>query len=120
MIVLAMISYALPSLTRTRNDVSSYVGYAAFWLQIAGMFGMTLSFATAGVAQVYLERIVGLGYLDAQLKIQVHFLMLILTASVFTIGVALFIYDFFRRAPRAEVLAEPETGSVAAGMQPVR
>src|SRR5690606_15238380 len=97
MIVLAMITYALPSLTRARIPGESYVGYAAFWLQIAGMFGMTLSFATAGVAQVYLERIVGLGYLDTQLKTQVHFLMLILPASVFAIGVGLFIYDFFRR-----------------------
>ena len=43
------------------------------------MFGMTLSFATAGIGQVYLERILGLGYLDTQLKIQVHFLMLIVT-----------------------------------------
>ena len=60
------------------------------------MFGMTLSFATAGIGQVYLERILGLGYLDAQLKIQVHFLMLIATASIFAVGVALFIFDFFR------------------------
>ena len=51
-------------------------GYWAFWLQMGGMFGMTLAFATAGIAQVYLERILGLGYLDTQLKIQVHFLML--------------------------------------------
>lgn len=108
MIVMAMITYALPSMTRARHQGEGYLGYAAFWLQIAGMFGMTLSFATAGVAQVYLERIVGLGYLDTQLKIQVHFLMLILTASVFAIGVGLFIYDFFRRVPRLEVVGEEE------------
>ena len=70
------------------------------------MFGMTLSFATAGIAQVYLERILGLGYLDAQLKIQVHFLMLVATSSLFTLGVGLFIYDFFRHAPRFEVTSE--------------
>ena len=67
------------------------------------MFGMTLSFATAGIGQVYLERILGLGYLDTQLKIQVHFLMLVATASLFTVGVALFICDFFRHAPRFEL-----------------
>ena len=72
------------------------MGYWAFWLQLAGMFGMTLSFATAGIGQVYLERIMGLGYLDTQLKIQVHFLMLIATASIFAVGVMLFIIDFFR------------------------
>jgi nitric oxide reductase subunit B len=58
---------------------------------------------------VYLERILGLGYLDAQLKIQVHFLMLIATATLFTVGVALFILDFFRHAPRFEVVDDDES-----------
>ncbi|UUZ47757.1 cbb3-type cytochrome c oxidase subunit I [Massilia sp. B-10] len=107
MIVLAMISYAAPSLTR-RPDEGTAMGYWSFWLQLGGMFGMTLSFATAGIGQVYLERIMGLGFLDTQLKIQIHFVMLIITASIFAIGVALFIIDFFRYAPRFEVSSEPE------------
>ena len=77
MIVLAMITFALPAMTPGRSEQGSGIGYWSFWLQFGGMFGMTLSFATAGIAQVYLERILGLGYLDAQLKIQVHFVMLI-------------------------------------------
>ena len=107
MIVLAMITYAMPAMTR-RPEGGTAMGWWAFWLQIAGMFGMTLSFATAGIGQVYLERIMGLGYLDTQLKIQVHFLMLVATASVFTIGVLLFIVDFFRFPPRFELTQEPE------------
>jgi nitric oxide reductase subunit B len=109
MIVLAMITYALPTFTR-RPPEGSAMGYASFWMQIAGMFGMTLSFATAGIGQVYLERIMGMGYLDAQLKIQIHFVMLIITASIFAIGVALFIIDFFRYRPVFEVSNEPEPG----------
>ncbi|HKO88484.1 MAG TPA: cbb3-type cytochrome c oxidase subunit I [Burkholderiales bacterium] len=108
MIVLAMITYALPSMTRDRNVSGSAIGYWAFWLQLAGMLGMTLSFGTAGIGQVYLERILGMGYLDAQLKIQIHFLMLVSTASIFAIGVGLFIYDFFRRAPRFELTTEAQ------------
>ncbi|MGE6528898.1 cbb3-type cytochrome c oxidase subunit I [Pseudomonas sp. NPDC077382] len=103
MIVLAMITYALPSLTDKRPEQGTTIGYWAFWLQLAGMFGMTLSFATAGIGQVYLERIMGMGYLDAQLKIQIHFVMLISTASIFSVGVGLFIYDFFSYRPRFEV-----------------
>ncbi|WP_222910718.1 cbb3-type cytochrome c oxidase subunit I [Pseudomonas sp. DNDY-54] len=103
MIVLAMITYALPSLTNKRPEQGTTIGYWAFWLQLAGMFGMTLSFATAGIGQVYLERIMGMGYLDAQLKIQIHFVMLISTASIFALGVGLFIYDFFSYRPRFEV-----------------
>jgi nitric oxide reductase subunit B len=107
MIVLAMISYAAPSLTR-RPEEGTAMGYWSFWLQLGGMFGMTLSFATAGIGQVYLERIMGLGFLDTQLKIQIHFVMLIITASIFAVGVALFIIDFFRYAPRFDVSIEPE------------
>jgi nitric oxide reductase subunit B len=106
MIVLAMISFALPAMTQNRPERGTSVGFWAFWLQLAGMFGMTLSFATAGIGQVYLERILGLGYLDTQLKIQVHFVMLMATASLFTVGVALFIWDFFRYRPSFEVVAE--------------
>ena len=87
MIMLAMITYALPAMTPGRHERGSGIGYWAFWLQIGGMFGMTLSFATAGIAQVYLERILGMGYLDAQFKIQVHFVMLVITGSIFAIGV---------------------------------
>lgn len=110
MIVLAMITYVLPKMTN-RPEEGTTLGYWSFWLQLTGMFGMTLSFATAGIGQVYLERIMGMGYLDAQLKIQVHFLMLIATASVFTIGVALFIYEFFRYRPHFETSDEVDTGN---------
>jgi nitric oxide reductase subunit B len=120
MIVLAMITYALPSMTAGRKEEGSSLGYWAFWLQVAGMFGMTLSFATAGIGQVYLERILGLGYLDAQLKIQVHFLMLIATATVFALGVALYIVDFFRHAPRFELSSEPEAPARGAPAKPAR
>lgn len=108
MIVLAMITFALPSMTPGRSERGSNIGYWSFWMQLGGMFGMTLSFATAGIGQVYMERILGMGYLDVQLKIQVHFLMLVTTASLFTIGVGLFIFDFFRYAPRFEITPEKE------------
>jgi nitric oxide reductase subunit B len=100
MINLAIITYTLPNFTgRTNEAKESALGYWAFWLMIGGMFGMTLAYATAGIAQVYLERIMGVGYLDTQQKIQVHFLMLIGTGIIFTAGVAAFIWDFFRQAP---------------------
>src|SRR5512138_1693213 len=113
MIVLAMISYAMPGLTNRPPGKHSPLGFWAFWLQVSGMFGMTLAFGTAGIGQVYLERIMGMGYLDAQLKIQVHFLMLILTATVFATGVALYIFDFFRYRPQFDVIADD-----AAGVEP--
>jgi nitric oxide reductase subunit B len=38
----------------------------------------------------------------------VHFLMLVATASLFTVGVMLFIVDFFRHAPRFEITEQPD------------
>jgi nitric oxide reductase subunit B len=100
MINLAIMTYALPHFTgRGEGAGESKLGYWAFWLQTVGMFGMTLAFATAGIAQTYLERIMGIGYLDTQLKIQPHFLMLTGTGILFTAGVAAFLIDFFRQVP---------------------
>ncbi len=100
MINMAIITYAMPHLTgRAADKREGSLGYWAFWLQVGGMFGMTIAFAAAGIAQTYLERIMGLGYLETQLKIQVHFLMLMATGTIFTLGVGLFLWDFFRMAP---------------------
>ncbi len=108
MIVMAMMTYAMPSMTPGRRTEGTALGYWAFWLQVGGMFGMTMAFAAAGIGQVYLERILGLGYLDTQLKIQVHFLMLLATASVFALGVGMFIWDFFRFRPKFELAADAD------------
>jgi nitric oxide reductase subunit B len=113
MIVMAMITYALPSISPRRSEAGSAIGYWAFWLQIGGMLGMTMAFATAGIGQVYLERIMGLGYLDTQLKIQVHFLMLLATATVFSVGVGLFIWDFFRYRPSFQVVPNEDPDASA-------
>jgi len=54
---------------------------------------------------VYLERILGFGYLETQAKIQVHFLMLVATGILFTAGVVLFLWDFFFLAPRQRAVS---------------
>jgi nitric oxide reductase subunit B len=101
MIVLGMITYALPGLTGRSEDArETSANFWSFWLQIAGMFGMTMAFAAAGITQTYLERILSIGYLETQLKLQVHFLMLVVAGIVFVIGVALFLWDFFFLAGR--------------------
>ncbi|HEY9082509.1 MAG TPA: cbb3-type cytochrome c oxidase subunit I [Vicingaceae bacterium] len=95
MIVLAIISYAMPNLTGRKlfnNGISQY----AFWLSNIGMIGMTVAFGVAGVAQVYLERILGVDFMETQKEIEPHFLVLVLCASGFTIGITLYIINFFK------------------------
>ena len=114
MIVLAMITYALPGLTgRDEKTLERPLGLWAFWLMVGGMFGMTLAFATAGIGQVYLERITGLGFLETQRKIQVHFLMLTGTGLLFALGVALYLWDFFVVSPRLARTGAPRSATAA-------
>jgi nitric oxide reductase subunit B len=100
MINLAMITYALPSLTGVRDEErQTQLGVWAFWLMIGGMFGMTMALAAAGITQTYLERIMGFGYLETQQKIQVHYLMWLGTSILFALGVMAFIWDFAKAGP---------------------
>lgn len=95
MIVLAFISYAMPNLTG-RKFYDSTTGILAFWLSNIGMLGMTVAFGVAGVAQVYLERKVGIEFGVVQQEIQVHFFILICCATMFTTGIGCYIYEFVK------------------------
>ncbi len=95
MLVFAMISYALPEMTG-RKFFDDWIAEGAFWISNIGMLCMTGAFAVAGVTQVYLERRMGLDFLDTQDAIAVHFFALTLAATLFSIGICLFIYDFIR------------------------
>lgn len=95
MVVLAMISFAMPELTG-RKLYAGWVPEWAFWTSNIGMVGMTGAFAVAGIAQVYLERKMGLDFLAVQEAISVHFIGLILAASLFTVGIGLFIWNFIQ------------------------
>lgn len=119
MINLAMITYALPALTGRRDEArQTALGYAAFWLMVAGICGMTMAIGAAGIVQTYLERILGYGYLETQQKIQVHYLMWLLTGTIFAAGVAAFTWDFLRAGVpgrRAAILHTAQaTGRAAA------
>lgn len=94
-LVLAIISYAMPLLTgRKLQDTA--MNTFAFWTSNIGMIAMTLAFAVAGIAQVYLERKMGMDFLKVQTEIEVHFLGLVLAASLFTVGIIAFIWNFIR------------------------
>jgi nitric oxide reductase subunit B len=95
MIVFAIISYTMPNLTG-RKLFDSNRGVLAFWLSNIGMVGMTVAFGVAGVAQVYLERIVGIEFGEVQKEIQVHFFILVCCATLFTTGVVLYIMEFVK------------------------
>lgn len=104
MIVLAIIAYAMPNLTGRKLYDTTMSRYA-FWLSNIGMIGMTVAFGVAGVAQVYMERILGVDFMETQKEIEPHFLVLILCATGFTTGITLYIINFFNHGkPTDEAL----------------
>ena len=104
MLVLAVIAYAMPSLTGRRLH-DHPLAHFAFWTSNVGMVFMTLAFAVAGVTQVYLERRVGTDFLVVQRELEVHFIGLLLAASLFTLGISAYVYLFIKGGwPKGEVL----------------
>ena len=81
----------------------------AFWLSNIGMIGMTVAFGVAGVAQVYLERKFGVEFMEVQKEIEIHFIVLIICATLFTTGVILYMIDFYKHGtPNDEALEAKE------------
>jgi nitric oxide reductase subunit B len=93
MIVLAMIAYAMPNLTG-RRLFDGWMPEWAFWTSNIGMLGMTGAFAVAGIAQVYLERKLGLDFMAVQEAVEVHFGGLILAACLLSVGIGMYIWNF--------------------------
>lgn len=118
MIIIATVSYTMPYLTghADAEEKTGGIGLWAFWLQVAGITGMTMAFAAAGIGQVYMERILGIGYLDTQLLLHAHFQMLIFAATVFALGVLLFLWDFFVLNARRGLIVRDVPPAVAAGV----
>ena len=106
MIVLAIISYSLPNMTG-RKLYESTRGRMAFWFSNVGMIGMTVAFGVAGVVQVYLERKQKMEFMEVQKEIEIHFVVLIICATLFLTGIALYIIDFIKHGkPTDEALVE--------------
>jgi len=95
MIVLAIISYAMPNITgRKRYDKTQ--GHLAFWLSNVGMLGMVTALGVAGVVQVYLERRLKMEFMHAQEEVKIHFVVMILCAVIFATGIGYYIAEFIR------------------------
>lgn len=94
-LVLALIAYAMPLLTG-RKMQDTRMNVFAFWTSNIGMISMTVAFGVAGIAQVYLERKIGMDFLAVQKEVEVHFLGLVLAASLFSLGIIAYVWNFIR------------------------
>lgn len=106
MIVLAIISYSVPNMTgRKRFDKTA--GHMAFWLSNIGMLGMVVALGVAGVVQVYLERRLKMDFMVAQEETKIHFVVMLLCATLFTVGIVMYMYEFIRYGKPSDEALEP-------------
>ncbi len=104
MIVLAMISYAMPMLNgrKAANSASSQRAEIwSFWLMTISMVLITLFLTAAGILQIFLQR-----YTDAPMafmvvmdKLSLFFWLREAAGVVFLIGLMLYVYSFFIGGP---------------------
>ncbi|HFL8819465.1 MAG TPA: cbb3-type cytochrome c oxidase subunit I [Candidatus Azoamicus sp. OHIO2] len=96
MIVISMISYTLPIITDNKAIYTYKISKYAFWASNIGMIGMVMSFALAGIVQVYLERMLDLDFFVVREELKFFFGCLIALACLFISGIVSFIYTFIR------------------------
>ncbi len=100
MVVLAIISYAMPILrgrAAANSEKSQVMEMWAFWLMTVSMVFITLFLTGAGVLQVWLQRIseTPQAFMVVQDQIAIFYWMREVAGVVFLIGLVLYITSFF-------------------------
>ena len=121
MIVLAIISYAMPILRgrEAANSVKSQVlEMWAFWLMTVSMVFITLFLTGAGILQVWLQRVsdTPMSFMVAQDRIAIFYWMREISGTVFLIGLVLYIWSFFVGGEERKLV--PIAGGVGAASSP--
>jgi len=108
MIVLAMISYAMPMMRGRKaanSPRSQIVEMWSFWLMTVSMVFITLFLTGAGILQVYLQRFSDspLPFMVVQEKIELFYWLREIAGLVFLIGLILYVVSFFVGTDEPEV-----------------
>jgi nitric oxide reductase subunit B len=107
MLIIALMYYALPRLRFGADDYDQRRGWWAFWLMAVGMGGMTFALTAAGIIQIYLERMIGLPFVEVQSYLAIYYKVRLVSGVIMTAGMLLLLADVFAlraaRKPAAEL-----------------
>jgi nitric oxide reductase subunit B len=100
MIVLAMISYAMPMLRgrgAANSERAQVVEMWSFWLMTVSMVFITLFLTAAGILQVYLQRYSGrpLPFMVVQDQVALFYWLRVIAGMTFLVGLVVYIASFF-------------------------
>ncbi|MBF0429427.1 MAG: cbb3-type cytochrome c oxidase subunit I [Magnetococcales bacterium] len=100
MIVMAIISYAMPKL-RNHGDTSGPSAQRleiwGFWFMAISMVFITLLLTAAGIVQVYLHRLTDhpIPFMDAQAQIAIFYWLREISGLLFFVGLVIYLLSFF-------------------------
>ncbi|MBS1146947.1 MAG: nitric oxide reductase large subunit [Proteobacteria bacterium] len=101
MVVLTLISYAMPLLRgrQANSNKAQVVEMWGFWLMTVSMVFITLFLTAAGILQVWLQRVstTPMPFMQAQDQVAIFYWARELTGVVFLIGLIAYVVSFFVR-----------------------
>jgi nitric oxide reductase subunit B len=114
MIVMTIISYAMPKLRGIGNAMSNraqVVEMWSFWLMTVAMVFITLFLTAAGILQVWLQRYQenAMPFMAAQDQVAIFYWMREVAGGVFMLGLILYVVSFFVKGNGQEA-AQPAYG----------
>jgi nitric oxide reductase subunit B len=109
MIVLAIISYAMPQLRRVQ-PYNQILNMWSFWIMSSAMCFMTFTLTFAGVVQTHLQRVMGMNFMQVQEQLGLFYAMRLGSGAVVGLAALLFFYAIFgpvrEQLPASSRLAE--------------
>ena len=94
MLILGVITYAMPQLRRSQpfNQVLNMWG---FWILTSAMCFMTFTLTFAGAVQTHLQRVLGMNYMEVQDQLGLFYAMRLGTGIAVVVGAVLLLYALF-------------------------
>ncbi|HLW05135.1 MAG TPA: cbb3-type cytochrome c oxidase subunit I [Azoarcus sp.] len=94
MLVLGIITYAMPQMRRVQ-PYNQVINMWAFWMMTGAMWFMTFTLTFAGVVQTHLQRVMGMNFMEVQSQLGLFYAMRFGTGIVVASAVLIFIYSIF-------------------------
>ncbi|MFV0279103.1 MAG: cbb3-type cytochrome c oxidase subunit I [Parahaliea sp.] len=94
MLVLAVITYAMPQLRRVQ-PYNQLLNMWSFWIMTSSMCFMTFTLTFAGVVQTHLQRVMGINYMEVQSQLAIFYMMRLGAGVVVSIAAVLYLYSVF-------------------------
>lgn len=112
MLVMGIITYAMPQLRRVQ-PYNQVLNMWAFWIMTSAMWFMTFTLTFAGVVQTHLQRVLGMNFMQVQAQLELFYVMRFGTGIFVAIAAAMFFYAVFGPA-REQVGAHVKQPSIVA------